>query len=289
MKKKYIPMIVAGLLTCSIAFSQESYKHEISLWGAGGLSTLNIDANSGNTKNKAGGSIGIGYNYVINDDWSVGSGLELSFYKGKYTLDEFSDSYNANDGEYDFVFHTTVNNYREEQNVTYLNIPLMATFQKPVIGDNKFYASAGFKFGIPVTKNARVKNADFNNYGYYPEWENPVKDDPYFMGFGVFKSAGKKSKLELKTACILSVETGMKWKLIDNLNLYTGVYFDYGLNDIKKNSDKRVIQYNTENPSDYIHNSAISSHYTLDNNDIVIIDKVNIIAVGIKARLAFSL
>lgn len=93
--------------------------------------------------------MGIGYSYIINSDWSIGSGLELAFYNGKYSLKEFSDSYNANDGQYDFVFHTTAKNYREIQNVTYLNIPIMATFQRPVTGNNNFYVSAGFKFGIP--------------------------------------------------------------------------------------------------------------------------------------------
>lgn len=289
MLKKYMTMIVAGLLTCTISFSQEMVKHEISVWGSGGLSTLKIDTNTGDAKNKAGGSVGIGYSYIINSDWSIGSGLELAFYNGKYSLKEFSDSYNANDGQYDFVFHTTAKNYREIQNVTYLNIPIMATFQRPVTGNNNFYVSAGFKFGIPVSKKSTVTNADFNNYGYYPEWENPIKDDPYFMGFGTFKSTDKKGNLELKTSCMLSLETGMKWRLTDNLGLYTGVYFDYGLNDVKKNSDKRAIQYNTENPSNYIHNSAISSHYSLDNTSVTMVEKVNTIAVGVKAKLAFCL
>lgn len=282
-------MIVAGLLTCAIASSQEIVKHEISVWGSGGLSALKTGTNIGNAKNKAGGSVGIGYSYIIDNNWSIGSGLELAFYNGKYTLNEFSDSYDANDGQYDFVFHTTLKNYKEKQNVTYLNIPIMATFQRPMVGKSNFYISAGFKFGIPVKKNMKVLNADFNNYGYYPEWENPIQDDPYFMGFGVFKSSGKKGNLELKTSCILSVETGLKWSLKDNLGLYTGVYLDYGLNDIKKNSDKKLIQYNTANPSDYIHNSGISSHYILDDNDRSLVDKIHTMAVGLKAKLAFSL
>ena len=289
MLKKYILLIIAGLLTCPIIWSQNDVKHEMSVWGAGGLSTLNYDTNVGNEKNEIGGAVGIGYSYNITKDWSIGSGIELTIHNTKYTLNEFSDSYNTNDGEYDFIFHTTMKNYEEKQNVAYLNIPIMATFQKPVIGRNNLYASAGFKFGIPMTKKMKVVNADFNNYGYYPEWENPIQDDPYFMGFGAFKSSDKKGKLDIKTSFMLSLEVGLKRPLTNNMALYTGLYFDCGLNDIKKNSDKRMIQYNTEFPSDYIHNSAISSHYSLDNDTRILVDNVRTIAVGVKVKLAFSI
>lgn len=50
------------------------------------------------------------------------------------------------------------------------------------------------------------------------------------MGFGTFENKTfKTEKLSLQTAVLLSAETGMKWKLNEALRLYSGIYFDYGL------------------------------------------------------------
>ncbi|WP_108823355.1 porin family protein [Dysgonomonas sp. Marseille-P4361] len=288
--KKNILMFVAGLLICSILSAQNNKTHEVSVWGAGGLSTLQYDLNIGDSKNGVGGTVGFGYNYNFNENWSIGSGLELSFYSAKSTIDGLSDSYAANDGEYDFVFHTTIKNYKEKQSATYLNIPIICQYQTPVFNEHSLYVSAGMKIGVPVSKTSKVTNADFNNYGYYPEWENPIQDDPYFMGFGAFKSIDKKGTLDLKIVYILALETGLKWKLSEDLGLYTGVYLDYGLNDIKKADDKRLIQYNKEMPEDYIHNSILLSKAAInDSEDKILSKKINSIAAGIKVRLAFCL
>ncbi|WP_412213293.1 outer membrane beta-barrel protein [Dysgonomonas mossii] len=288
MFKKYIVLVAACLLTFSMSMAQDITKHELSVWGAGGLSSLNVDTNVGKTNNKIGGAIGVGYSYRLNANWSISSGVEMSLYSGKYSLDNFSDSHIANDGEYDFMLHSTIQKYEETQKVISLNIPIMFTYQKPVMKDNDFYISAGFKLGIPASADTKV-NASFNNSGYYPEWGNSIEDDPYFMGFGQFESSGKKGKLDVKTSYILALETGLKWSLSSNLALYTGVYFDYGLNNLKKGSGEKVIQYNTENPSDYIHNSAISSYYTMDGQSLVMVNKVKTFAVGLKVKLGFGL
>ncbi|MBK5719609.1 outer membrane beta-barrel protein [Dysgonomonas sp. Marseille-P4677] len=288
MFNKYIIMMAIGISAYAIAPAQSLSNHEISVWGSGGLSTLKSDLNVGDSENKAGGAFGIGYNYHINENWSLLSGLEMAFYHGESSISEFTDSYNANDGEFDFIYHTSANKYREDQKSAFLNIPIMAQFQNHAFNSTKYYIAGGFKIGIPVSKKMTVENVDFDNYGYYPEWENPIQDDPYFMGFGSFKSQNKKGNLDLNLVYILSLETGFRWPLSDNMNLYTGIYCDYGLNDIKKNGE-RLIQYNTALPEDYIHNSMLNSFYTIDNNEVEITNKVNLFAVGLKLRLSFGI
>lgn len=292
MIKRYISLAVAGLITCTAAFSQEQPKHEVSVWAGGGLSTLKVDTKVGDNKNGMGGSFGIGYSYFLSDQWSIGSGLELSLYNAKTTISSISDRYNSNDGEYDFEFRTTVSNYEEKQNTMYLNIPLVAQFQVPVIGENHFYASGGFKLGIPVTKKYKVVNADMKNSGYYPIWndkEELILDTQEFMGFGEHKRSNVKRDLDLKVACILTLEAGMKWKIGETTALYTGAYFDYGLNDINKDASKRLVEYNKINPEEFINNSVLAAQYTVNGNAEQLTDKVIPMAVGLKVRLAFGL
>ncbi|WP_081624343.1 outer membrane beta-barrel protein [Proteiniphilum acetatigenes] len=287
MMLKKTTIIVFCLLSVMIVYSQE--RHEISVSVAGGLSTINYSPNVGQSKDKIGSTIGFGYNYKITNYWSIGSGVEMLISRSEYSMENFSDSYAAYDGEDDFIFHTTVKEYSESQNISYLNIPFVVMFQRPIAGKNSFFASAGFKFGVPVVQRVDV-SALFNNYGYYPKWENPIKDNPYFMGFGDFGSENVKGNLEVKTLYLLSVESGMKWILGNKLNLYSGIYCDYGLNNIQKASDKRMIQYNNMEPSEYIHNSVINSSYSTDDNITqALVDVTRIISVGVKLRLALDL
>lgn len=292
MIKKYILLAVAGIISCTAAFSQEKAKPEISVWGAGGLSTLKVDTKIGDNKNGIGGSFGIGYTYFITNKWGIGSGFELSLYNAKSTINSISDRYNSNDGEYDFEFRTTVSDYEEKQNTMYLNIPLMAQFQTPIIGENQFYIAGGFKVGIPVSKKYKVTKATMVNSGYYSIWNDKkelILASQEFMGFGTFQRSDVKRDLDLKIACLLSLEAGVKWKVGETTALYTGVYFDYGLNDINKNADKRLVEYNKTNPEEFINNSILSSQYTVNSNLENIADKVIPMAIGLKVRLAFGL
>ena len=287
MMLKTTVIIVFGLLSVMIVCSQE--RHEISVSVAGGLSTINYSPHVGQSKNKIGSTIGFGYNYKLTNYWSIGSGIEMLNCKSEYTADNLSDSYAANDGEDDFIFHTTIKEYNEKQNISYLNIPFIVMFQQPIFGKNSFFVSAGFKLGVPVMERIDV-NASFNNYGYYPKWENPIKDNPYFMGFGEFQSENKKGNIEIKTLYSLSVESGMKWNLGHKLNIYSGIYCDYGLNNIQKVSDKRMIQYNNIEPSNYIHNSIVNSSFSNDDNTLkALIGIARIISVGLKIRLALDI
>lgn len=284
---KKIMIIVFCLLSMIIVYSQE--RNEISVSVAGGLSTINNSPNVGQSKDKIGTTIGLGYYYKITNFWSIGSGVEILIFKSAYTSENISDSYAANDGEDDFIFHTTIQEYNENQNISYLNIPLVVMLQRPIAGKNSFFASAGFKFGVPFVQQVDVR-ALFNNYGYYPKWENPIKDNPYFMGFGDFRSENVKGNLSVKTLYSLSVESGMKWNLGNKLNLYSGIYCDYGLNNIQNTSDKRMIQYNNIEPSEYIHNSVINSSFSSEANSTqALIDNARFISLGLKLRLAFNL
>lgn len=285
MIKKIIIAAVAGIFTCTAAYSQTS-RHEISVWGGGGLSTLDYSTEIGDSKMKAGGLFGIGYNYRFTENWSISTGLELNFYNSKMKGQEFSDVYDTNDGEYDFQLSSNVTGYIEGQKATYLNIPIMAQYELPVFGENKFYAAGGFKVGLPISSKYKVNRAIIHNSGYYPDLDITYYDQN-FMGFGTFSRAGYEDDFDLKVSFMASVEAGLKWQLPHSLSLYTGAYFDYGLNDIKKSPDKRMIGYDTNHDENFVVNSVFSSQYVSDGKLTDITDKVIPISAGIKIKLAF--
>lgn len=285
MIKKAILGGVAGILSCSAAYSQSESRHETSVYGGDGLSTFDYSTSIGGSKLRGGGILGIGYNYRFSENWSISTGLELNFYSSKIKGSGFNDAYDVNDGEYDLEFRTDVAGHIEKQKATYLSVPVMMQFQLPVFNEHQFYIAGGFKFGIPASAKYAVERSIISNIGYYPDLDI-IYSDQHFMGFGTFSRTGFEEDLDLKFSSAVELEAGMKWKLPNLLSLYTGAYFDYGLNDIKKDVNKRLIEYDPAYEQNFTVNSIFSSQYS---NDGKLTDKVVPMSVGIKVKLAFAL
>lgn len=289
MIKKYIYILVISLCISVYTFAQEKSSHEFCLSLGGGLSTLKYD----DGKNGTSGNVGLSYTYFFSEKWGVKSGLELAHYKAE--LKDFSTlSYapGLRDSEGDvFDYYSSVSGYNEKQKATLINVPIMGHFQTGAFNQNKFYVSAGFKVGIPVSSKYESEGASFVNKGWYVDLDNWVTTQK-FAGFGEFKDKSSEGDLDLDIAFILSIETGVKWNLGNNKSLYTGVFLDYGLNDIKKYSNKPFVMQSVNGDDyDFTNNSALESTYVTqpihENGELrSIVPKVIPFAVGVKVGFA---
>lgn len=270
-------------------------RHEISLYGGGGLSTLHYRVKAGDQKEGFGGHFGLGYNFFFNPKWSIGTGIEFARYNARFDADNFNTRYMLTDPESNpFEFRSTLYNYKEKQHAGMLQIPLMLQHQSnPVIKQrHRLYAAAGAKIGFPVNSGYSSTNDGIMNTGYYV-YENYEYSTQTFMGFGRFD--GKEFDGELfqgggKMAFLASAEAGVKWKLKNAWNLYTGLYLDYGLNNIRdEGREPQIVAYNAESPADFKVNSAMNSQYSETGYaPMAFTDKVIPIAAGIKIRIAFG-
>lgn len=128
--KKYIIIIL--LFLTFLPIYSERPTGEISIWGAGGLSTLHYKSSAGTIKPYARWDMGISYTTFFNKNWGYGLGLELSQYKGAIKLGDYSDSYKTisnsifggSDTNNEFDFSVNYRQLRETQEATYLNIPI---------------------------------------------------------------------------------------------------------------------------------------------------------------------
>jgi len=277
---------IAGLFFCTAINAQ--YAHEFSLYGGGGLSTLNYNVTAGKQNNGFGGKVGLGYQFFFSKKFGLGTGAELALYNSKYTLDNLSQQYMTTDMEgTDFEFRSAITNYKETQQAMLLQIPLMLQFQTG--SKHQFYAALGGKAGIPLYGKSESSSATIVNSGYYPE-ENYEYTTQEFMGFGAFTGRNADNNLNFKMAFFASAEAGVKWKLKNKLALYTGAYLDYGLNNIyKENSTaQQFVAYNTASPRDFTENSIFASQYTQNGNSQYFTEKITPLAVGIKIKLAFG-
>ena len=272
MKKQIILLFVTFSSLSALAQS----AHEFSVYAGGGLSTLNYSLREGNRNDGRGGDFGLGYTYFFHKQWGINTGLGLAFYNAKAVLNNGTVviTPNLQDNEGDtFDMYSTLDGYEEKQNTMFLNIPVMLQYQTNKT--NKFYALGGVKIGIPLSGSYQITGATITNKGYYPKYDNWLTTQQ-FMGFGVFENQKPGGDLDLKVSFMLSAEAGMKWAIGNNLRLYTGLYVDYGLNDIVRAHNKPVVNYSADAPENISINSALES----------LSGKVSNRMVGVKIKLA---
>lgn len=270
----HIVCVVAGFS----ASAQDYIKHEFMLRGATGVNSLLFDTQGVTNKVNVGGNVGVGYSFFFNSNWGIGTGLELGFYSSEATIDRLYAEYGAfdNSTREEFTFRYKGENFEEQQSVTMLTIPLLATFQKGT--EYIFYSTAGVRISIPVSATYDQKVSKLTTVGYYPSLGYPVEGVPE-AGFVEIPGYNSSGDIDLKTSFMLSVEAGMKWKIRKCWHLYTGVYVDYGLNNIQKESDKETVQYRTEQPDKLGSNSLLNTSLT---------ESIHVISCGIRVGVVFG-
>lgn len=293
MKRFIISIIVLiSSVSCQYVWAQEAPKHEFSVYNALGLSSLRYHLSQGDRSGGFGGDFGVGYTWyrtnvrvtgtgkVFYEQWGIFTGLGLGLYNAKAKLNEVKKvTEDMVDSENDpFVLNTTLKGYKETQKTTYLNIPVMAQFQI-----ERYYILTGLKFGIPLGGKYKSKDATVTNIAYYPGYDpdyiSPIQG-PRTQGLGVFPDKDSDGKLKFGVALMLSLEGGVNWRINKNFSLYSGMYFDIGLNNNFKDKKLPFVEF------DY--NAAeVSSRFTTNSVLNSFTEKVNIMAVGVKVRLAY--
>lgn len=282
-----LTFIFSILVLSGNTYSQD-ITHELSVFAGGGLSSLQNKTSVLDKSDGYGATVGVGYTYYFSSRFGIQTGVEYSMYSAKLKSSNMSGSYSATDNENEaFKYSFKAEGLEEKQETGFLQIPLMAQFQLPIGEDNKFYIAAGGKIGIPIKKDFKHSFDKVSTEGYYSGLDATIKTDIPEQGFGTYSSTQKEGELKLKASFMLSAETGMKWYLSDNMNLYTGVYVDYGLNDIKKDeaTGSALIEYNKANPGIPISRTVTG----LKHNNESLVEKINTFSAGVKIKLGFNL
>ncbi|GHV72354.1 hypothetical protein FACS1894201_01050 [Bacteroidia bacterium] len=273
-----IILLVAFIMNYTLLKAQ---TNEFSVHAAGGFSTFGYDLLQGKKTDGFGGNLGLGYTYLFNSTWGLGTGLEIGYYNTRLKLDATTSIIPdlTNDYGYGYYLQTTLNEYTEKQSAIFLNIPLMLQFQTPLSLGKFFYLRAGGKIGIPFSAKATIHDGSLTNTAIYPDLGMAISE-PKFMGLGTFDDRYATETLGFKLAYSAAVEAGVKWLLKNRAALYTGFYFDYGLNDIRKDKDKTFIRQNALDPENFATNSALIAKDFMD--------KVAPLSTGIRLRLTFG-
>lgn len=281
-------IIIVTLFVSTALIAQKQEKQEFLVYTGGGISTLKIKTEFGSPEMKTGVLLGVGYSRFLSENIAITTGVEFASHNLAIQLNTLEGNYITNDGMEDFDFQYRIYNYNESHNVLFVNCPLMLHYQTG--GVNRFYVAAGGKIGIPVSYNNQISGSHIRTQGFYPQYgsEAVLESPAYHAGFGTFRPSEISDDIKFNIACIASIEAGMKWSFSPKFSLYTGLYLDYGLNDISLDKDKEFLPYNKEEPSNYIYNSALTSYSSQQgSNKLNLVDNVFPMAIGVKVKLAF--
>jgi hypothetical protein len=277
-------LLLSGILLCLTATAQ--IRYEISIGGGGGLSAFNYKPISPATANMGfGGQFGAGYVLFLNNHWGIGTGAGISFFGAsaeadgaKSIIPNLIDDYNDT-----YELRTTLAHYTEKQRAAFVRIPLFAQYIHKD-SSSGFYAQAGVELYIPLSAKYSAADATLINSAYYPTHGGEEVPAPKFAGLGTFAGYNAKGNLKLKTAIAVALEAGWRWKLPRRFLLYTGAYLDYGINNIRKESQSFVIP-NAAVPANFSTNSVLNIQ-NAQGNDFA--DRVSLLAAGITVRLVFG-
>jgi hypothetical protein len=118
--------------------------HEIAVWIAGGLSSLNYRPHIGKANTGTGVIFGVGYTHYLTKNWGISTGAEYAFYRRTIDVDNVSNSYETGDIDGNpIIYRSHIDRYGERQRAGLLNIPLSVLYRTGK--DNRYYASLGVK------------------------------------------------------------------------------------------------------------------------------------------------
>jgi hypothetical protein len=205
--------------------------------------------------------------YLINDSWSAGVGAEMALDRSGAATD-FKENISS--------FQVEMPGYAEDYTSLFLNIPVMGryTYSLPFsttsaaaesgyIGpvnamNHKLYALAGVKVAIPVSTKLNRSASSLSIDGTEVDM-NSISQSPLNPNIGI----------------AASVEIGYNYPLpVAGVNLYGGVYCDYGITNLYKKTDK-LVEFADGKPSAMNSYAAISP-------------RANNMAVGIMLRATLS-
>lgn len=295
MKKRISNILFLGvvLLAFSSNIQAQNSPHEFSFSLGGGLSGSNYKKSSviNDAEKKIGGVIGLGYTYHINKSFGINTGVEYAMYNSALKFDEFSNSYYAVDNENEnLTYSYAMKGTEEKHNLGYVQIPLMLQYIQPLGENYSFYVAGGGKVGFAAARKYKISVSELTSKGEYKAQNVVITDIPE-EGFGTYTNLETDGTMDLNIACFASIEAGMKMKLNDKLSLYAGAYFDYSLTRIndKEKANRVYVRYDESNPGKPLVNSIVYSVYDTNQGRLKLVDKVNPIAIGIKARIGLNL
>ncbi len=236
---------IIGLIVCFAAVITQSDAQGLSIGLDGGLQGAQYRLQDGTTKLLPGGSLSLLYSFPVKGPWSLLTGVTGGVYRTEAQFPDgtvFSD-YQVDDVGSAFQYSMKPTGYKETQRFFAAGIPLLLQYHTAGAG-TQWYINGGGKVLFPSGVSTKVSAQHVSLSGYYPDYNLVVSNLPQH-GFGTLNNWNAHASAELKPAAALSAATGFSFRMSEGICLYTGLYVEYGLTDLKAKGDSMpLVTYN---------------------------------------------
>ncbi|KAF2325781.1 outer membrane beta-barrel protein [Flavobacterium daemonense] len=256
---------------------------EVTVKVSGGQSGILYESSLGNGDIKFGGGVGVGYTFFLNNHWGINTGVDILYNQNSFKLNEGTmiTSNEVDDQMSAFEYRVTPKNYQEKQHFVSFAVPVLLQYRASISKQSQWYAGIGGKVLFSGKQNIKASANELQLSGYYPDADLVVDDLPSH-GFGTVSNWQDKTSVNLKTTFLASLETGISFKLKEKMQLYTGVFADYGFSDLVKNTENsNIVPYNP--------NGIENTQANGVSGNKMIVQKSNYFAAGIQIKLGFSM
>jgi hypothetical protein len=253
---------------------------ELNCWLNGGLQGLSYSLQNGHSNLLFGGSLGLGYTFPLNTNWNLVTGLSGGSFGTRAKLNDGTYSYYAVDNTGSaFRFDVKSTGYKETQRFFSIGIPLMAQYHTTG-SSTQFYINGGGKLILPFSANVKASAEQLALSGFYPDFNLEVTNLTQH-GFGTINNWQGTTSSKLKAGAALIAETGVSFVLSQSSRLYTGLFLEYGLTDMRsENGSSSLVVYNPNGITPVQPASVLNTQNT---------GSTKLLSFGITAKLGFGL
>jgi OmpA-OmpF porin, OOP family len=269
-----------AIAICLTAVTIGSRAQELGIELNGGLQGTKYQLQNGQTIQLPGGSLGLSYSFRLSRHWNLLTGVTGGVYRTQATLnDGVAFTYNqVDDAGSAFQYNVKTNGYKETQQFIAASIPLLLQYHTAG-ARTQWYFSAGGQALFPLNAAIRQSAQQLSLSGYYPDYNLEVSNLPQH-GFGTINHWTASQTVALTPTAALSAETGLSFQLSRGTRLYTGVYLDYGLSDLKgRNDSMPLVTYSSTDVNNVQANSVLK---------MPIAGQMTLLSFGLQVRISFG-
>jgi outer membrane protein OmpA-like peptidoglycan-associated protein len=244
-KSKNMIRKILFAIVCFTFAATNAGAQELNVWVDGGPQGLSYKVPNGSHDLLFGGSLGLGYTFPLARHWGIIAGVSGGFYGSRAKLNDgtYSAPQVDNTGSA-FRYDIKTNGYTETQRFFSFGVPLMLQYHSTGAG-TQWYVNGGGKLLLPLNATVKGSAQGLALSGYYPDYNLEVSNLPEH-GFGTVDNWKGRETYKLKTGVALDAEMGVSFALGSRMRLYTGLYLEYGLTDMKGTNDgTSLVSYGT--------------------------------------------
>ena len=221
---------------------------QVYVGGGSGVYSINNNYDNFTVSNDMGFNLKVGYVHMFSSKFGIGIGAEYSQSKNFIRTNErFSIATNLVDNSPSnsaFVYNVTTDRYREEQELSALQIPLFLQFKTKVNENSSFYVRAGAKYYMPQDFKTSATATQVRATGFYPDFNLLISNEPS-RGFGTTNNYKESGEYETENVIMLNLEFGFSFNVGSKSSIYAGFFIDRATETIvKSKNDVSFVGYN---------------------------------------------